>query len=408
MFVRSLVVAALACLATPISVAAADSPRMFQALPPPSCGTPLAATGKPLTFKAPLDEAGRAGLMAGLFLTLHDPTGQGWSEADLKAAGGCPVARFAADDVVWTLFSGAGNAPVRVANATGRGDAYFLVRGPSPIDAAAWSRTRRGLPGATAPPAYYLVSRQGDGPFFLFKVYDGPPAATLLADDIAAAAEAKAEGLAAYGDDGGAVSLLLETAAGPRAELFRPSGVSVSTPATLLAPDGGLVTEARNGDWVFRGSGFACRPAYGPFVRIRVQVLDISDEGLDLACTWSTQDSWTVVDATFMPDKSRDKAYVAERIRQEEEAYGVTRSLSKLRPGRDEPVLAGRWWMDKDGQIQTMYVLRRGDYLFEVRQGLARESDIDAGSKVALDLIDQISAADAPAPAAGEAWRRKR
>lgn len=408
MFVRSLVAAALVCLATAPSAAAADSPRMFQALPPPSCCTPLAATGKPLTFKAPLDEAGRAGLMAGLFLTLHDPTGRGWSAADLKTAGGCPVARFAAADVVWTLFSGAGNAPVRVAIATGRDDAYFLVQGPSPIDAAAWSRTRRGLPGATAPPAYYLVSQQGDEPFFLFKVYDGPPAATLLADDIAAAAEANAEGLAAYGDDGGAVSLLLETAAGPRAELFRPSGVSPSTPATLLAPDGALVTEAGNGDWVFRGSGFACRPAYGPFARIRLQVLDISDEGLDLACTWSTQDSWTVVDATFMPDKSKDKAYIAERIRQEEEAYGVTRSLSKLRPGRDEPVLAGRWWMDKDGQIQTMYVLRRGDYLFEVRQGLARESDIDAGSKVALDLIDQISAADAPAPASGEAWRRKR
>lgn len=408
MLVRSILIATLANLATPFSAAAADDPRMFQALPAAACGTPLAAAGKPLTFKAPLDEAGRAGLMAGLFLTLHDPTGQGWSEADLKTAGRCPVARFAAGDVIWTLFSGAGNAPVRVAIATGREDAFFLVQGPSPIDAAAWSRTRRGLPGATAPPAYYLVSQQGDGPFFLFKVYDGPPAAPLLADDIAAAVEGKAEGLGVYGDEGGAVSLLLDTAAGPRAELFRPAGISVSTPATLFAPDGRLVTEAGNGDWVFRGSGFACRPAYGPFERIRVQVLDISDGGLDLACTWSTEDSWTVVDATFMPDKSKDKAYTAERIRQEEEAFGVTRRFSKMQPARDDPVLAGRWWMDKDGQVQTMYVLRGGDYLFEVRQGLGNQSEIDAGSNVALALIEQISTTALPAPTPGEAWRRKR
>ena len=180
----------------------------------------------------------------------------------------------------------------------------------------------------------------------------------------------------------------------------------MSTPATLFAPDGALVTEAGNGDWVFRGSGFVCRPAYGPFARIRLQVLDISDQGLDLACTWSTQDSWTVVDATFMPDKSKDRAYIAERIRQEEEAYGVTRRFSKMQPGRDEPVLAGRWWMDKDGQVQTMYVLRGGDYLFEVRQGLASQAEIDAGNSVALALIEQISTA--AAPAAGEAWRRKR
>ncbi|WP_374470591.1 hypothetical protein [Phenylobacterium sp.] len=388
--------------------ATAQSGRMFQALPPANCGTPLAATGKALAFKAPLDAASRSGLMAGLFLALRDPTGQGWSETDLKTAGRCPVARFAAGDAVWTLVSGAGSAPPRMAVAAGRRDGWFLVRGPSPSDAEAWSRTRRGLPEATTPHAYYLVSQTGHDPMFLYKVYDGPPAAALLADDIAAALEGDAEAIAAYTEEGGAVSLLLDTAAGARAELFRPASITVSAPASLFAPDGRLVTETGGGDWVLRGSGFACRSAHGAFQRIRVQVLDVRDEALDLACAWSTDESWTVLDVTFMPDKAKDKAYVAERIRQEEEAFGVTRRFSKLPTGRDSPVIAGRWWVDKEDVLQTMYVMRRGDYLFELRQGLPNRNEIESANEIGLALIDQVAAPGEAGQPSIDAWRSKR
>jgi hypothetical protein len=402
MLTRALAAALTLMFAIPSS-AEAESGRMFQALPARACGTPLAETGKAIPLKEPLSEVQRNGLMAGLFLTLHDPTGQGWSEADIKAASACPMARFAADDVIWTIQSGAGNAPVRLITSSGREEAYFLVRGPALADAAAWSTTRRGVPGASTPPAYYLLADAGNSVYSLIQIYDGPPPMTLVADDIAAISEPGRLAIATYGESGSAVTLLRRVAQGSQAELFRPADLG-ETGATIYLPDGRFVSQS-GGDFVFRGSGFACRPAYGKFERTTLLILNTSDETLELGCGLETEESWTMVYATRMP-AARDKAYMAERIKSEEEAVGVARKYGNLPTGRGSPLQGGRVWVDSNGAVQMIVFIRRGEYLFEIRQ-TATPADADSGGDTVVELMNQIAAAPSDEPNA-DAWRSKR
>lgn len=401
MFVRSILMAALACLATPLAAGAADAPRMFQDLPPVTCGTPLSGRGKPVAIREPLDEAARAGLMAGLFLTLHDPTGEGPPDADLKAALACPVAKFAADDRVWTIHSGAGGAPLRLITSPDQEDLFMLVKGPALSDAAAWNGRRQGLPAAAAPPAYYLVLLSGQL-HFLVRLYDAPPTMQMVADDVIALVDGDARPMASYEAAGGTVNLVLETSTGPQAEFFRP-GV-LGDGATLFYADGRLATDGPDGALVFRGSGFACRREYGAFQRERIYVFDASDEKLDLACVLEAETGFTHVYVSHRPDASRDRAAWAETIRALEKETGVSRKLANPPTGADGPIQGGRTWIDKDDKVQLILFMRRGPYVYEVRQEHPLD-EYDPASETLMALIRQIGV---PAPASGEAWRRKR
>lgn len=401
MFVRSILMAALACLATPVAVMAADNARMFQALPPVACGTALPGGGKAIALKEPLDAAARAGVMAGLFLTLHDPTGRGLPDADVKAALSCPIAKFTAVDRVWTIHSGAGGAPLRLVSSPESEELYLLMKGPALTDAAAWSRSRQGLPTATAPPAYYLIGFSNSVQF-LVRLYDGAPTMQTVASDIGALLEGEATPIATYQQAGGTVNLILETRAGPRAEFFRPG--ELGDGATLYFADGRLVTDGPDGALVFRGSGFACRPEYGAFERGGVYVFDGAEEKLDLGCALETEKGFTNVYVTYQPDASRDKADWAETIRALEKEAGVARKLTNPPTGADAPIQAGRTWIDKEDNVQLILFMRRGPYVYGVRQAHPLD-EVDPASETLMALIEQIGV---PAPAAGEAWRRKR
>jgi hypothetical protein len=387
----------------PVAAQAAD---MFQTLPAQACGTPLAAGGAPIRTTEPLDEPTRAGVLAGVFLSRHDPTGGGWSEADLKSAQACPVARFASKERVWTIHSGAGTAPVRLILATGAPTSYALVRGPSLSDAAAWHANRAGLPRASASPAYYLFALS-DEIDVVAQIYDGPPAMERLAGDIVRFEDSdEMTPLAGYSEAGGAVSLFRRAAAGPQAEIFRPADLNGERAVTLYLPDGRLLTQADDGGFVFRGSGFTCAPEYGAFTRTSVSVLNGRDEALDLACHLASDTGGLTVFVTRAPDASGDKRYWNDQIAQAEKDLGVGRKLPLPPMGPNRAVQAGRNWVDKDGMVQLLLFLRRGEYLYEVRQSHP-PADVDAASQALAALGKDLDRTTAE-PGAAESWRRSR
>lgn len=355
------------------------------------CGAALGDTGKPITPAQPLTEADRKALLAALFITLHDPTVD-----DVRAlpADSCPVARFGADDVVWTIHGGRGAQPLRWVSTSARPDWFFLVPGPSLPDAAAWDATRQGLPRLSTAPAYYLVG-VADGINFLLQAYDGPPSMRRMSDDIAALLEGGAAPLAAHDPTGDVVSLFLTTVSGPQAEVFRPTELDDGRVGGLFMPDDGLVRLGDGGAFVFRGSDFACRPDYGPLTRFRVGVGLPQDDGRELSCQLRSDDVVMTVIVSHRPDGSADKAIWADEIRNAEETYGVRTKLRGPPTGRGSPIGAGRTWIDSDGLVQLVLFLRDGEYVYEIRQS-HRDEAIEAAMAALKQVVDQISASRAP------------
>lgn len=383
----SVLIASLA-LAGSATAAAAAPDRMFQALPPAACAAALAETGRPLKISEPLDETARGGLLAGTYLALYEPGVGGALAKSVEAATPCPIARFAADDVVWTISAGGADAPLRWVKAPGRNEVFALVKGVGLADAAAWNRGRVGLPGASGPAAYYLVGLV-NGQNYVVQIYDAPPSAKVLADDIAPLVEGESAPLTVHDPTGDAVTLFRDTASGSQADLFRPDELGPGRAATFFLPDGRLFT-LKGDDYVMRGSGFACRPAYGAFKRDRLAVQDVSDANLDLACQLLTDNSVTTVWVTHLPDASDDKARFERQIRAAEAETGVAKKLANPPTGRNATFAAGRNWLDKDGAVQVDFFIRRGEYVYEIRQSHTRE-ELDAASDALIALAVEIT-----------------
>lgn len=384
--------------------AAAEKDRMFQAAAPDACVAALAETGKPVALTEPLDEATRRGMLSAIFLALQDPAGaQDWPAREIAAARPCPVARFAADERVWTISSGSGRAPVRWIATADRPDLFFLVQGPSLADAGKWAETRRGLPAVSGAGFYYLVGR-AEELNFLIKLYDGPPSARRLADDIGAMLDGDAAPLAAHDPVGDVVSLFQVTASGAPAEVFRPDEIGKGGVGALFMPDGHLVQRGEDDAYVFRGSGFACREDYGELRRHQVGIGNLAEEALELSCQLRHDDATMTVIVNRNPDVSLDKAIFSDVIGGLEKSYGVAKRFTSPPTGRDSPIRAGKLWLDEDGFVQLVAFIRRGDYVYELRETYTPEA-AELAMKALEQVIDQISGPD-PQSAAG--WRRQR
>lgn len=383
----------------------ASSERMFQQLAPAPCAKPLAETGKALAFGDSLTAAQREQLMGAIFLTLHSGDGNNqWPEKEVEAAPACAIARFAAADVVWTINGGGSGLPLRWVRAPGRDELFFLVEGPGLADAGAWNTGgRRGLPTVSAKPAYFLVGRM-IGLNFIAKIYDGPPAPRQMADDIAALIDLESRPLAIHDAVGDAITLFRPTT-GPQAEIFRPQDILPEDGfAALYLPDEKLFTWNDDGAYVMAGSGFACAKAYGKFERELVGVFNPSPEKLELSCNLKTDTGRTTVFVTRQPDTSRDKANWAYTIKAYQDETGVARKLSDPPTGPRSTLQAGKTWIAKDGFVISIFILRRGDYVYQINQEHSGD-ELEAGGEAAIAILDQI---DLPDAKSADGWRARR
>ena len=407
------VVSSLAALigASAIMVTAAQAQsgpgRMFQAVPPAACASPLGDTGKPIPFgDQPLSDAQRGAFVSAIFLTLHDPAGDDhWPKKEIEAAPGCPVARFTTEEVVWTINAGGAGVPLRWADAATREELFFLAKGPSLAEAEAWDRGgRRGLPAAPPSPTYYLIGRIA-GLNFVAQAYDGPPSMERMADDIAALVDGDAPPLAVHDPAGDAISLFVPTESGQQAEVIRPQDITADSGVALLFfPDGRFFTDGDDGAYVMAGSGFACPTAYGDFKRDMVSIYNASTEALELSCRLEGEQRVLTITVMRSPDASGDKARWEAAIRAAEQDTGIARKLANPPTGPKSGIQAGRNWVDNDGFVQTMLYLRGGEYVYELIQA-NKPDDIQAANAALLAVIEQI---DLPDARSAEGWRARR
>lgn len=386
-----LLTAALAMALLGGSAAATETEsRLFQLEPvSPTCAAPPAGQGKPLELAERLDGDTQAALSAGVFLALHDTSGADtWPTADIEAAKPCSLARFEAGAVVWTIAGAEGRAPPRWVRTPGREAFFYLARGPALPDALAWSRSRQGLPPGALRPAYYLVGL-ADGEHFVFQIYDDLPDTRQLADDVRAVVESTRTPLAVLAG-GDTVTLFRETVSGTHAELFRPATIRPARPAHLYGPDGHFFTGAIEQDWKLRGSGFVCPAALGKFERLRAAVLNATDVALDLHCSLATDESFTSIFVSRVPDRSADKAYFARQLADAERSLEAPRKLRDPPTGPKRPIQAGRAWVDKGGLMQEVMFMRRGDYIVELR-GTYVLADVEAAGEALIRLIEMVT-----------------
>lgn len=403
--VAALLITGLPVLAAQPAFAQAKPERMFQQMAA-ACAAPLAETGKPIVLKTPLDPATRGALISAIFLTLHDPSGPGrWPEKEIEAAQPCAVARFEVADAIWTLNSGSGRLPVRWAGATGHDDFFFVMRGPSLSDARAWDQGgRQGLPAASNAPAYYLVGRDR-GANYIGQIYDGPPSARRIADDIAELLETDRRAIAVHDPVGDAISLLIPLEDGPQAEILRPQDIAGADGfAALYVPDDHLITWGDDAAFVMRGSGFVCPRAFGTYERQVLGVYDPDDARLNMACMLESDTGWATIYVTRQPDASKDKLLVNAGLKELEKAVGVAARLTDPPQGPKAQVQIGRNWVDNQGRVQVVLFLRRGEYTYDIRQ-VHPKADIQAGGEALIAILNQI---DLPDARTAEGWRARR
>lgn len=386
---------------------AAKAERMFQEMTA-ACAAPLGEAGKPIRLGQTLDDGQRAALLGAIFLALHDPTGaDAWPEREVAAAPPCPVARFEAGDLIWTISGGGADLPVRWVRAPNREDFFFLAKGPALSDAGVWAQGgRRGLPAANAPPAYYLVNR-ASGMNYVVQAFDGPPSARRIAEAVGRVFEDGADYLIAVHDPvGDAITLFVETESRVQAEIFRPQDIAPGGElfAGLYLPDEHFFTWGEDDAIVMRGSGFSCARSYGPFEREMVGVHNPAEASLDLSCQLEGEPGRMAVFVTHGPDASRDKAAWANKIRSLEEQTGVARKLESPPKGPRKQIQAGRTWLDNGGSLQLVLFLRRGDYVYEIRQTHAPQA-LQGANEALLAVLNQI---DLPDARTADGWKARR
>ncbi len=360
---------------------------------PPACGAKLEGAGTPLKFASPLPEEDRIGLMASVHLALNDSTGRGaWPISEIDIALPCEIASFPVGDDTWVISAGEGYAPPRWARAKGRDDTYYLAAGPSVADARAWSTTPGAPTTGLARPLYYLVGAT-DGLHFVFKVYHGAPGGKQLADDLVEAITGKTAPVAVYDSRGNAASLFLLTQSRRTSWIYQPERLAGDRLAILYGPDGVFFFPAPGESTILRGSDLQCDPRYGAYELFRLGVLNPEDNALDLACFYSNDENSLSIFSSYLPDASDDRRFFASLLKQSQDEDGVTARLPGFPTGPREILQAGRAWVDKSRLGQGIWLMRRGDYIYEIR--ITFEV---AGTTEALDAVRAFALSTEPEP----------
>ena len=370
------------------------SPAAAQTQPaPPGCGAKLDGAGTPFKFASPLPEDDRIGLLASIHLALNDASGRGtWPMSEIDIAPPCEIASFPVADDTWVISAGEGYAPPRWARAKGHEETYFLAAGPSLADARAWSATPGASPTGLSRPIYYLVGA-ADGQHFIFNVYLGAPSSKQLADDLVEAIGEKTAAVAFYDSKGTAASVFLETQSRRRSRVFQPERLSGEPSAELYGPDGVFFSPAPNEAVLLRGSDLQCDARFGTYELIKLSVLNPEDKAIDLACHYFNGDSNLTIFSSRLPDAGDDRRMFASLLKRSQDEDGVTARLPGFETGAREFLQAGKAWVDKSRTGQGIWLMRRGDYVYEIRITFKVSE-----TKTALDAVEAFALSTEPEP----------
>lgn len=353
-----------------------EGPTQAQPAPSaPACGAKLAGDGAAIQFPSPLPEPDRIGLLASLHLTLTDSSGRGtWPLSEIDIALPCEIASFPVGDDIWVISGGDGYAPPRWARATGHDETYFLAAGPSLVDAGAWAANQGVSSARINRPIYYLVGVAAET-HFVFKAYQGSPSGKQLADDLFGVITGKTAPIGVYDPKGSAAGLFLLTQSRRTSEVYTPERLIGDRSATLYGPDGDFFTPAPNEAVLLRGSDLRCDARYGDFERVRLGVLEPGDANLDLSCHYEAGESYMTLFSSRLPDPQNDRARYARAIKQSQDEDGVTLRLPDYKTGVRETLQGGKSWIDKTRLGQSIWFMRRGDYVYEIRGTFPQADD---------------------------------
>ena len=374
---------------------ASDGPSQAQPSRQPACGARLDGKGTTLTFASPLPEEDRIGLMASIHLALNDRSGRGtWPTSEIDIALPCQIANFPVGEDTWEISAGEGFAPPRWARAKGHDETYFLAPGPSLAEARAWAAD----PNATVanlPPSIYYLAATTDNMLFVFKAYQGSPDGKRLADDIFDVIAGKTPPIAAYDPKGTASSLFLLTQSRRTSHVYRPDRLTGDLSAKLYGPDGYFFSPMPGEAVLLRGSDLTCDDRHGEFTLTSLSVIRPEDQGLDLSCHYEGGESFITIFSSHLPDVRDDRRIFDRAIKNIQDDGGVAMKLQSFNTGTKQILQAGKSWVDKSGAGQGLWIMRRGEYVYEIRATFT-----ETESKATLAAVKSFALSTEPEPAA--------
>ena len=369
------------------------SPSLAQ--PQPTCGARLDGAGKPMKFASPLAEEDRIALMASIHLALNDRSGRGtWPTSEIDIALPCQIASFPVGADTWEISAGEGFAPPRWARAKGHDETYFLAAGPAFADARTWAADRNATVANLPPSIYYLAAVAGDM-LFVFKAYQGSPDGKLLADDIVDVIAGKMGPIAAYDPNGTASSLFLLTQSRRTSQVYRPDRLEGDRSAKLYGPDGYFFSPMPGEAVRLRGSDLTCDNRHGEFMLTSLSVLRPEDQGLDLSCRYESGESFITIFSSHLPDPRDDRRIFDRAIKEIQNDGGVAMKLQSFSTGSKQIVQVGKSWVDKSGAGQGLWIMRRGEYVYEIRATF-----IETEAKATLAAVKSFALSTEPESAA--------
>jgi hypothetical protein len=284
---------------------------------------------------------------------LRDPPGfADWPATQIKTASACKLGGFELEGHAYVLSGGVAPLPARWATSDPGTPLFYLVRGSS---------GGRRISGAKQ---LYFLAVAGEGARFVLNAYDEAPSDTKLKADIVELFEGPGPGLAAYDQEGDAVTLL--RASGIQAIILgpTPNGGHV---ATIYGADGHYFLPDSRFDLRMRGSGMPCPAELSGLRRGKLFIAVGADEGLDLACQYDADGVRLTLFATKASDSGMGAAF-REAVDDQLADYKQPVPVKAIRPtGGTGEFAYGEAWSGSDQRNGGMWMGMRHGYRIEVR-----------------------------------------
>ena len=176
----------------------------------------------------------------------------------------------------------------------------------------------------------------------------------------------------------------------PQMPLPKPGQGAPGEPWVSDEVDGEIFRDAPNGGVLHPATGFVCPAEMDGFKRSRLVIFDAARNGRDVACIFTTQDSWFSLYLTQVPGMTADAVFQSYLEDANQFAGSRKDAAPLLAPGLRPLPTHASFWTEPDGSNQGMWMTQSGDWFIKLRVTYI-EKDKAAVSSFARDMFIRIN-----------------
>lgn len=314
-------------------------------------------------------------------------------KALLKARAECDDGGFEAGGQNYAVFETRGPSLKVVARATADAPILYVASFPDITDLVTAELEKR--PAPTAATRYVLVISTTSGAAAL-RVYDAIPDGETLRADMAAALKGRFPPLVSIDKASKQLQVNVQADAykGPESMpgARPPPGTGLGPPVVSAQPQNDSFQNQPDGGALHPPTGFTCPASLDGFARKRLIVYDAAEGGRDVSCGYESPQATATLYLTRLPGQFTLEKVFATYVEQAKSHTPLAADAPDPYPVSDGgPRRLGRFWRDKEGRGEGLWLIQRGSWFVKLRVTYAA-GDVTAIRAFATDLLAAVDA----------------